>query len=88
LLLYNILFNCDCSYVLNENSVDSAVYKCNLTPSVSEATNEAIRSVKPKVLPFLTGFTSLLYITLRRKLVFFKKYRVGSQDMMVFCRLL
>jgi hypothetical protein len=46
LLLYNTSSKCDWSCALNENSVDSSVY--NFTASVSEATNEAILSVKPK----------------------------------------
>jgi hypothetical protein len=46
LLLYNTLSNYDWSCVLNEDSVDSAVY--NFTASVSETINETIPFVKPK----------------------------------------
>jgi hypothetical protein len=68
LLLYNTLSNYDWSCIFNENSVDSAVY--NLTSSVSEAINDAIPSVKLKILPSLIGFRNLLHTTLRRKVSF------------------
>jgi hypothetical protein len=60
LLLYNTLSNYDWSCVLNENSVDSAVY--NFTASVSETINETIPFVKPKNSAFPHWFSkSLIY---------------------------
>jgi hypothetical protein len=60
LLLYKTLCNYAWSCVLNENSVDSAVY--NFTASVSETINETISMVKPKNSSFPDWFSkSLIY---------------------------
>jgi hypothetical protein len=63
LLLCNTLYNYDWSCVLNENSVDSAVY--NFTASMSEGINKAILSVKSKRFSFPHWFSKFFYTTLR-----------------------
>jgi hypothetical protein len=72
-LLYNTLSNCDWSCVLNENSVDSAVY--NLTAGVSETINEAITSVKPKSSTFPHWFSISLIYYIKKKNRSFNKYK-------------
>jgi hypothetical protein len=78
LLLYNTLYNCDCSHVLNENSVDSAVY--NFTASVYEAINDVIPSVKPRSSSFPHWFSKSLVYCIKKKNQFFKKYERSKSD--------
>jgi hypothetical protein len=78
LLLYNTLYNCDRSRVLNENSVDSAVY--NFTASVSEAINDTIPSVKPGSYSFPHWFSKSLIYYIKKKNQFFKKYKKSKSD--------
>jgi hypothetical protein len=68
LSLYNTLSNYDWSCVLNENSVDSAVY--NFTASVSETINETIPFVKPKNSSFCPWFSKSLVYYLKKKTFF------------------
>jgi hypothetical protein len=55
LLLYNTLYNFDWPCILNENSVESAVY--NLTAVVSQAVNPVIPVVEPKNSTFYHWFS-------------------------------
>jgi hypothetical protein len=73
LLLYNTLSDCDWSFVLNKNSVDSAV--SNLTAGVSEATNKAIPSAKTGSSTFPQWFSKSIVYYIKKKIQFFKKYR-------------
>jgi hypothetical protein len=77
LLLYNTLSNCDWSCVLNETSINSAVYK--ITACVSNLLMMPFRLKDQKVILFLTGSPNLLFITIRNKSVF-KKYKKPNSD--------
>jgi hypothetical protein len=70
LLLYNTLSNYDCSCVLNENSVDSAVY--NVTASMSETINETIPFAKPKNSSFPHWFSKSLIYYIMKKISFLR----------------
>jgi hypothetical protein len=65
------LSNCECSCVLNENSVDSAVH--NLTARVSETVNEAILSLMPNGSTFPHWLSSSLKYYIKKKNHLFKK---------------
>jgi hypothetical protein len=78
LLFYNTLSNYYWSCVLNENSVDSAVY--NFTDNVSETINETIPFVKPTNSSFLHWFSKSLIYYIKKKIFFFKKYKKSKSD--------
>jgi hypothetical protein len=63
--------NCDWSCVLNENSVDPAVY--NFTASLSKAINKTIPSVKPESSTFPHWFSKSLIYYIKNKNQFLKK---------------